>query len=180
MTLIHKDTTNEIIYSPQDLLKMFQDWGYKTSTIEHEPLYTVEQSSYLADELPGAHCKSLFLKNKKMQYYLVVMTKFCKLDINALSSVLGSGRLSFASEERLWEKLRLIPGSVTPFGLISNSAKDVQLILDQEMMDYDLLNYHPLTNTMTTTIEKKDFLDFIQKTNHKPITMQLPRKHIQS
>lgn len=122
-------TNSTQYFTPAALLKTFQEWGLKTSTIEHEPLYTVEESSYLVDVLPGAHCKSLFLKNKKGAYYLVVMTKFCKLDINVLSAKLGGGRLSFASADRLMEKLGLRPGSVTPFGLINPSSQNVQLIL---------------------------------------------------
>jgi Ala-tRNA(Pro) deacylase len=163
-------------YSPEELLQTLADWDLEVSTVKHEPLFTVEDSCEAVDALPGAHCKSLFLKNKKKQFYLVVMTRTDQLDINALSSTLGGGRLSFCTAEQLYEKLGLTPGSVTPFGMINPTSRDVNLVLEKRMMDHLMLNYHPLLNTMTTSIRSSDLLKFLDKVGHKPTVMDLPIK----
>ena len=56
----------------QDLFARFEDLGITTQTVEHAPLFTVDESRALRGELPGGHCKSLFLKSKKGNLYLVV------------------------------------------------------------------------------------------------------------
>lgn len=162
------------IYSPQDLLNQFDAWGLNVSTIAHEAVFTTDQACAVVDQLPGAHCKSLFVKNKKDQYFLIVVRDSSVLDLNSLSAKIGGGRLSFCSEERLWEKLRVRPGSVTPFALIQPTATHIQLILEAEMMAYPLLNYHPLINTKTTTITNADFKKFLDNIKCNPIIEKLP------
>lgn len=163
-------------YTPQQLLQTFNDWEIPVSTIEHEPLFTSQDCHDVVYQLPGGHCKSLFLKNKKKQLYLVVMLQEDQLDITALSAQLGGGRLSFCTAEQLYDKLGLTPGSVTPFGMINPTSRDVTLILEQRMMDHEILNYHPLINTMTTAIAKNDLLIFLERCGHMPKVMDLPLK----
>ena len=66
------------------------------------------------------------------------------------------------------ETLGVEPGSVTPFGLLNDSQVRLNVVLDEAMMAHDLLNYHPLVNTMTTAIARGDLLRFLDATGHKP------------
>jgi Ala-tRNA(Pro) deacylase len=168
--------TQNTYYTPEGLLQKLDEWNLEAKTIQHEPLFTVDDCSALVDALPGTHCKSLFLKNKKKKFFLVVMTGSNQLDINALSSILGGGRLSFCTPEQLYEKLGLTPGSVTPFGFINPTSRDITLILEKSMMNSEILNYHPLINTMTTSIKSENLLKFFELIDLRPTVMDLPIK----
>jgi len=157
--------------SESDLFNIFKKLNIQTSTYRHPPLHTVEESRNLRGEIAGGHCKSLFLKDKKNNYILVVMSEDRRLDIKALSksALINIGRLSFASAERMQDILGITPGSVTPFSLINVTNNKLIVVLDQEMLENDLLNYHPLHNEATTTIQKDGLIKFINHFGFKPI-----------
>ena len=142
--------------------------GIETETLEHEAVFTVEQSSKLERTLPGGHTKNLFLKDKKGALFLVVALGSAKIDLKTLHKELGSDRLSFGKPELLMEVLGVAPGSVTPFALINDTARRVTVVLDQDMMRHERLNYHPLENTATTNIAREDFVAFIRACGHEP------------
>mgnify|MGYP000150309168 CR=1 FL=1 len=154
-----------------DLFSLLDKLKIKTSTFRHPPLFTVEESQDLRGEVPGGHCKSLFLKDKKDNFILAIMLEDRRLDMKALfkSGGLNVGRLSFASAERMIDMLGVKPGSVTPFSLINVSHSELIVVLDKAMFDFDYLNYHPLHNEATTTIHKEDLIKFINHLDFDPI-----------
>jgi Ala-tRNA(Pro) deacylase len=151
-----------------DLFARLDALGIVTTTVEHAPLFTVEQSKALRGDLPGGHCKNLFLKDKKGALWLVVTLEDAAVDLKTLPARIGAARISFANAALLEEVLGVTPGSVTPFGLINDTAQRVTVVLDQEMMARDLLNYHPLVNDATTAIAPADLLAFIRSCGHEP------------
>ncbi len=153
--------------SPQDLFARLGEMGIETTTHENPPLYTVEESKRLRGDLPGGHCKSLFLKDKKGQLYLLVALEDAPVDLKKLRKAIGAGNLSFGKPELLEEILGVVPGAVTPFGLINDPEGRVDVLLDGEMLRHEPLNYHPLVNTATTAIAPSDLLKFIEATGHR-------------
>ncbi len=149
------------------------DLGIHTSTIEHAPAFTVDDSKAFRGELVGAHCKNLFLKDKKGDVWLVVTLEDRALDMKDLRHRIGSSHLSFGKPELLMEILGIAPGSVTPFALINDLERRVSVVLDAEMMAYDVLNYHPLVNNATTAIAPDDLLIFIRSCGHEPAIVSL-------
>ena len=88
---------------------------------EHPPVFTVEEANQHWAGIDAAHCKNLFLRNKKGTiHYLVILEHRKQADLKRLVDRLGDDRLSFASPERLMTHLGLTPGSVSPFGLIND------------------------------------------------------------
>lgn len=162
--------------TPEALLQRLQGLGIAVTTYDHPPVFTVEESKALRGDLPGGHCKSLLLKDRKEVLWLLVALEHQRIDLKRLHLDLGSARLSFASPARLWELLGVRPGSVTPFGLINDLERRVQVILDREMMECELLNFHPLINSRTTAIRPADLLRFIDACGHQPrlITLSGP------
>jgi len=154
-----------------ELFTLLDDLGIETTTHRHPALFTVEQSRELRGEIPGGHCKSLFLKDKINNFILAVMSEDRRLDMKALfkSGGLGVGRLSFASSDRMVDMLGINPGSVTPFSLINVTHKELMVVLDKAMLEHDQLNYHPLHNEATTTIANNDLVKFIEHCGFKPI-----------
>lgn len=154
--------------TPDELAARLRSLGIATTTIEHPPLFTVEESRALRGEIPGAHCKSLFLKDHKGALWLVVALEDGAIDLKALPRMIGSGRLSFGNADLMMEVLGVTPGSVTPFAVINDHARRVTVVLDAGMMARDRLNYHPLVNTATTTIASADLAAFIRDCGHEP------------
>ncbi len=139
----------------------------------HPPLHTVEESQALRGEISGGHCKNLFLKDKKGELWLVVCLEDAQINMKTLNGKIGSARLSFGRPELLFEILGVTPGSVSPFALINDGEIRVNVILDQKMMAHDKLNYHPLTNEQTLTIQSENLSVFIKACGHHPLIVDI-------
>ena len=151
-----------------ELFARFKALGLETTSRDHAPVFTVEEARALRGEIPGGHCKNLFLKDDKGNIWLIVCLEEAQVDLKAAPAKIGSRRLSFGKPELLMEVLGVEPGSVTPFGLINDAEKRVNVVLDAAMMAHRLLNYHPLENTATTTIRSADLVTFIRSCGHEP------------
>jgi Ala-tRNA(Pro) deacylase len=100
---------------------------------------------------------------------LVVTLEEAHIELKGLHRQLGaSGRFSFGSSDLLREVLGVEPGAVTPFGAINDTQGRVAVVLDAAMMEQKTLNYHPLVNTMTTSISREDLVKFLESTGHMP------------
>ena len=168
-------TISSNLKSPEDLFNLLESLNIKVQTFEHEPVFTVAEGSAVKARLAGAHTKNLFLKNKKGVYYLVTMLDDKRLDLKVFEKEMGTGKLSFASDDRLLEVLGVEPGHVTPFSVIHETANVVTVILDKEMMSHEILNFHPLKNHLTSAIKADDLLKFLDHVGHKPLIMTLPK-----
>lgn len=155
--------------TPDELFAALDAFGIKHSTVKHPPVFTVEQAASLRGEVPGGHTKNLFLRDKKSALYLVVALEDAAIDLKGLHRTLGaSGRFSFGSADLLQEVWGVVPGAVTPFGAINDTQARVTVVLDAEMMEHETLNYHPLVNTMTTSLSRGDLVTFLESTGHVP------------
>jgi len=152
----------------QDLFNRLAELDIATRTVEHEPLFTVAESSRLERELPGAHTKNLFLKDEGGDLFLVVAASTTRVDLKALARTLRAGRFSFGKPELLMEALGVPPGSVTAFAAMNDPARRVRVIIDAELMKHASVNCHPLENTATTNIARDDLLRFIRACGHEP------------
>ncbi|MEM6990025.1 MAG: prolyl-tRNA synthetase associated domain-containing protein [Myxococcota bacterium] len=152
--------------TPDDLYARLRELQIEWTAHEHPPLRTVEESRRLRGALPGAHCKNLFLKDGKGQYWLVVALEDRAIDLKALPAAIGSARLSFGRAERLREVLGVEPGAVTPFALINDPEHRVRVVLDAAMLERDPLNFHPLVNTATITLDAESLQRFVAAMGH--------------
>ena len=154
--------------TPDDLFRRLTELGIETRTVHHDAVFTVEEARNHRGDIPGGHCKNLFLKDKAGKLWLVVMREQSRLDMKSAPAKMGSGRLSFASPDLMRSVLGVEPGSATPFAVLNREAAPVQLVLEAAMMREEQLNYHPLTNTATTTIAAADLLAFLRAQGHNP------------
>ncbi len=155
--------------TPDDLFAFLDRLGIAHTTVSHPALFTVEQSQSLRGQIPGGHTKNLFLRDKRGTFFLVVALEDAAIVLKDLHRRLGAtGRFSFGSAEAMGELLGVVPGSVTPFAAINDTAGQVTVVLDRAMLDHDVLNFHPLVNTMTTSISKPDLIKFLTATEHAP------------
>ena len=136
----------------------------------------MEQSKDLTGHIAGAHTKNLFVKDKKGRLFLVVAEHERQIDLKRLHEVIGaSGRLSFCSADQMMQHLGVTPGSVTALAVVHDKDHAVTVILDAGLMEHDLINCHPLVNTMTTTLTRDDLLRFFRATGHEPVETVLPQ-----
>ena len=154
--------------TPDDLAAFLAYTGVSPETVSHPPLFTVEESRRLRGKIPGGHTKNLFLKDKRGALFLVVALEDAAIDLKSLHHRLGAARFSFGPPELMRATLGIEPGAVTPFAAINDTAGRVELVLDQAMLAYETLNYHPLINTMTTSIGREDLVRFLEATGHRP------------
>lgn len=154
-----------------DLFARFDALGIKHTTIRHRPVFTVEEGADLKAQMPGGHSKNLFLKDKKGALFLLCALGETVIDLNAVSKLLGAGRFSFGSAERLKAHLGVEPGSVTIFALINDPERRVTLVLDEALLAHDPVNFHPLKNDATTAISPADLLKFIDALGRDPIRL---------
>jgi Ala-tRNA(Pro) deacylase len=157
----------------EDLFTRLAALGIATVTVEHPPLFTVDDARTLRGEIPGAHTKNLFLKCKKGQLWLVTALEDAPIDLKTLHHKLGSGRLSFASAELLGEVLGVTPGSVSTFGVINDTANRASVVLDEGLMRFERINLHPLVNTATTGISREGLISFLSSCGHPPKILAL-------
>ena len=159
--------------SPDQLFACLDGLGIAHPTMSHPPLFTVEQSQAMRGKVAGGHSKNLFLKDQKGSLFLLVLLEDARIDLKALPKLLDCGRLSFGSSDLLRATLGVEPGSVTPFALINDTGQRVTPVLDAAMMAHEVLNFHPLVNTMTTSIGRDDLLKFVRATGHNPLILRV-------
>jgi Ala-tRNA(Pro) deacylase len=159
-----------------DLFALLDSLGIAHVTHAHPPVFTVEEAQSLRGSLPGGHTKNLFLKDKKDGLWLVVAREELAVDLKALSQQLGAPRFSFGSAELLVAVLGVQPGSVTPFSVMNDRDRKVRIVLDQDMLALDPLNFHPLRNDRTTAVSSAGLLNFLRETGHEPVIAPLPQR----
>ncbi|XP_044479139.1 prolyl-tRNA synthetase associated domain-containing protein 1-like isoform X2 [Mangifera indica] len=161
-------------YSKEQLLARLQDLQIEFSKYEHPVVMTVEaQEKYVGGM--GGGCKNLFLKDKKHRYYIVSALAGTKVDMKVLSQRLGLGKggLRMAPEEALPEILQVPLGSVTPFALVNESARDVGLLLDKGFKTQERCFFHPLSNDMSISLNANDLDKFLKSIGREPSYVDL-------
>jgi Ala-tRNA(Pro) deacylase len=155
--------------TPEELFALLARLGIETVTVEHPPLFSVEESRHLRGEIPGAHTKNLFLVDRKDRLFLLSAEEGAAIDLKHLHQKIGaSGRLSFGKAEAMRIVLGVEPGSVTPFAAMNDTGNRVSVVIDHALLARDPLNFHPLVNTRTTRIAAADLLRFLQAVGHAP------------
>ena len=155
--------------SPDDLFAFLAELNIPHQTGWHKAVFTVEEGRALRGSAAGGHTKNLFVRDKKGVPFLVVAQEDTPIELKSLHRLLGaSGRFSFGSAELMGKLLGVEPGSVTPFAVLNDTACRVTVVLDAALMAHEVLHFHPLVNTGTTTISKGDLIKFLKATGHPP------------
>ena len=149
------------------LISLLKNRKYNIEVHEHDALFTVQDSKELRGKIKGEHSKNLFLKNKKNKFFLFSCEEEDKIDLKKISKTLDLGNVSFAKEEYLKQYLKIKPGSVSPFALLNDESGQVGFYLEQTLYESKFVNFHPLINTSTITIETVKFIEFMIENDKK-------------
>jgi len=151
----------------KELYELLKTLSIEFEYHEHPPVNTIEDALTHWKDYNSGRCKNIFFRNHKgNRHYLVILEHLAQLNIRDLEQRLRQGKLSFASDQRLMKYLGLLPGSVSPFGLINDTERHVHLFIDKNLLKFDRLAFHPNQNTATLIISKDDFLKFLNHTGN--------------
>lgn len=153
------------------LLAHLDALGVWHTTTDHPPIFTVDEGKDLKVAIPGGHSKNLFLKDKKGGLWLICALGETKIDLNAAAKALDAPRFSFGSAELLYETLGVTPGSVTLFALLNDQSSKVRLVLDAALLACDIVNFHPLSNAATTSIDQAGLRAFVAGLGRTPLVL---------
>jgi Ala-tRNA(Pro) deacylase len=148
--------------------------GIDYALIEHEAVFTVEESSKLDRDIPGAHTKNLFLRDAGGKYWLVTVPAHMRVDLKQLQHALGCKRVSFGKADDMVRLLGIAPGSVTPLAVINDAMGEVAVVLHAGLLDAGPINVHPLRNSATLGLAVHDLLRLLQHWNHKAVIAEIP------
>ncbi len=140
------------------VLEWLDAHGIRYDFYSHPASPTIELAKAHWRDDGSTHCKNLFLRNHKGdRHYLISFDCDRTLAIRDLEQRLRQGKLTFASPERMARHLGLEPGSVSPFGLINDTARHVHLFLDRNLLEAELLSFHPNDCRATVVIARREF-----------------------
>ena len=150
-----------------DLYKLLRDKNVHFDIHEHDPLYTVQDSEKLRGKIDGMHTKNLFLKNKKNKFFLLSCGENIPVNLKLFAKSIDAKNISFASADYLEKYLGVKPGSVSPYSLLNDSDNEVSFYFDENLAKSDVINFHPLINTVTISVKTSDFIKFIIENGKK-------------
>ena len=158
-----------------DIYKFLEDHQVEYERHDHPPVYTVEDVDRLVPPLPAAKTKNLFFcDNKGKRHFLVVVQGHKRVDMKALSNLLGSSKLRFGSPDRLKTYLGVDPGSVTILAVVNDVQKAVEVVVDKALWASDAFQFHPLVNTSTLVVSRNHLKRFFNKTGHEVRIIDVP------
>ena len=158
----------------QKVVDQLNELGIPFQIVEHEPVLTTEQADRFIEGIEGVRTKTMFLTNKKKRnFYLVIIDDAKRLDMDIFKEIVEENRIKMASAETLNDKMMLLPGTVSPFGLLNNRDKDIQVYLDQEIISEERMCFHPNTNEKTIFVNTEDLFTFLKAIGYEAHVIKL-------
>lgn len=139
---------------------------------EHKAVYNMAELAEVPCPYPEADAKNLFVRDdKKQNYYLITVKGEKRVNLKAFRKAQGTRNLSFASAEDLMERLGLIPGAVTPLGVLNDETRSVKAFLDRDFLqEPGLVGVHPNENTATVWLKTEDLIRIIREHGNEVVT----------
>ena len=139
---------------------------------EHKAVYNMAELAEVPCPYPEADAKNLFVRDdKKQNYYLITVKGEKRVNLKAFRKAQGTRNLSFASAEDLMERLGLIPGAVTPLGVLNDETRSVKAFLDRDFLqEPGLVGVHPNENTATVWLKTEDLIRIIREYGNEVVT----------
>ena len=159
--------------TPEFLLQKLAELNVTYKKFEHPPLFTVNDAKDYQDQMIGMHVKNLFLRDKKKRNFLLVAEQDTEINLKTLHEKIQSDRLSFGSQDRLWQFLGVRPGAVSPLALINDTSNEVTLFFEDKLQADHSIYFHPLVNDVTLGVKLTQLASFFVFTGHEPKFVKL-------
>ena len=151
----------------EQIYKLLDEKNLEYEITEHKAVYNMQELSEIEIPYPEQDAKNLFVRDdKKRKYYLITVKGNKRVDLKEFRKNYNTRPLSFATEDDLNSILGLIPGAVTPFGLLNDDEEKTTFCIDQDFIKGDqLIGLHPNDNTATVWIKVKDLIELFKEYN---------------
>ncbi len=136
--------------------------GIRYEVTEHAAVYNMAEVALIDLPHRDRDGKNLFVRDHKRNYYLLTVKGDRRVDLREFRKAQGLGSLRFAPEEDLMDILGLIPGAVTPLGLLNDEERKVTLYLDAALAG-GLVGVHPNDNTATVWMQADDLVRLLEE-----------------
>ena len=148
----------------QDIYTYLQNKGYWHEITEHPAVYNMAEVAELEMPYPESDAKNLFVRDdKRRNYYLITVMAHKKVNLKDFKKNYGTRSLTFSSPEELMDIMGLIPGAVTPLGVLNDTEHKVKVYLDKDFLnDPKRIGVHPNDNTATVWLHTEDLMEIIQ------------------
>mgnify|MGYP004458933621 FL=1 len=152
----------------QEVYQFLKDNNIQYEVTEHPAVYNMEEMDNLHLPYPYS-AKNLFVRDdKKANYYLITVKEEKRVNLKEFRKQNGTRNLSFASENDLIDILRLVPGSVTPFGLLNDKEQKVKFYIDEDLLSGDgMIGIHPNENTATVWLKTEDLIKILKENGNE-------------
>lgn len=149
----------------QDIYALLESRQIPHEITEHMAVFNMEEAAQIQLPYPEDEAKNLFVRDdKKRNYYLITVKGDKRVDLKEFRQRHGTRTLSFASAEDLMAVMGLIPGAVTPLGLLNDEAHRVRCFLDEAFLEGDgRIGVHPNDNTATIWLKTADLLRILEE-----------------
>ena len=161
---------------PQSICRLLETLRIPYRMVEHPAAGAMEDMVAVEERLGVRICKNLFLCNRqKTVFYLLLIPADKRFKTSVVSKLIGSSRLSFGEEDKLYELLGVRPGSITPLGLVFDEAHQVNLLIDREVLALEEIGMHPLVNPASLAMKTEDLMKvYFPFTGHEPQILDIP------
>lgn len=152
----------------QEVYAFIKNKGIWYEITEHNAVCTMEELKSVDLPYPEADAKNIFVRDdKKQNYYLISVKSDKRVDLKEFKKKYDTRHLSFAQPEDLWDILQLVPGSVTPLGVLNDTENKVKVYIDNDFVDVGIIGVHPNENTATLWLKTLDLIDIIKESGHE-------------
>ena len=136
---------------------------------EHKAVYSMSEISEVEIPYPESDAKNLFVRDdKKENYYLITVRGNKRVNLKEFRKENNTRPLSFASEKELKDMIQILPGSLSPLGILNDKENKVKVFLDKEFIEKtDIIGIHPNDNTATIWLKTKDLINIIKEHGNK-------------
>ena len=145
----------------KEVFDYLDNLGIKYDIVNHPAVFTTEEADKYIEGMEGVPSKTMFMAGKKdRNFYLFIMDEKKRLDIKKLSLLIGD-RLHFGKEEDLKNKMGLVPGMFSLFGLLNNKEHDIKVYIDKDIKLEKIITFHPNDNRATIFISVSDMFKIL-------------------
>lgn len=159
----------------QEVYAFLKEKNLDFEITEHPAVYSMEELAQVALPYPEADAKNLFVRDdKKRNYYLITVKGDKRVDLKKFQKKHGTRRLSFASADDLMAIMGLIPGAVTPLGVLNDEERRVEVCLDRDFFaEPGKIGVHPNDNTATVWLKTGDLIALISEHGNTVHSVQI-------
>ena len=142
--------------------QFLRDMGIEFERVDHPAVCNMAETAELALPHPEAEAKNLFLRDDRREhFFLLTVRGDRRVDLKEFRRARQTRPLRFASEEELSSLLGLIPGAVTPLGVLNDVEHHVKFFLDRAFAG-GLVGVHPNDNTATLWLRAEDLIRVVR------------------